>query len=124
VLQLDGPVFHGQLDWTIVAFDPTTDAETCIRVGDRLVRQDATITVQQWTAGKAPSLKRTKPAKDRNRIVHTTAALDTLSKIAKHYMGDDKPKTIASIIKLNKGLRSKHRKLYPPSVAIVLPPKG
>lgn len=122
VLQLDGSVFHKGTDWTIISLEPANTPEGCIRVGDRLVRQDATITVQQWRDPRARTLQRTAPAKDRNRVVHVTAALNTLKKLAKHYLHD--AKRWKDIAKLNKGLNDPDRHLKLGTTVIVPPAKG
>jgi hypothetical protein len=83
-VQLAGPVDHKEMDWTIVGLD--IDPASTRRRGHKMVRQDVTITVQQWLNPDArAALDRTTRAKDAPRRAFFTASMNTVKKVAKHY---------------------------------------
>lgn len=115
VLRLAGPVDHKELQWVIVGLE--IDAESTKRRGHKMVRQQATITVQQWPGVKElTELKTTKAALDRPRKILTTADMNTPKKIAKRY-----GVSVKRLQELNLGLGDPDRKL-PAKTEIWLPP--
>lgn len=115
VLRLAGPVDHKELDWTIVSLD--IDPATTKRRGHRMVRQSCVITVQQWPGAVTEDTLSTRaPARDRERKVKTTAGMNTVKKIAKHYRVKWQ-----AIRDLNKGLGDPDRHL-PVGTSVWIPP--
>jgi hypothetical protein len=118
-LQIAGPVDHPDVRWVITGFEP--DAATTKRRGSKLVRQNVLITLSQWIDIKAERLVRSKtPAKDKPRQVVTTAAINTMHKLAKQYLGSSR--RWQEIAKLNKGLHDPDRHIHP-NTKIAMPPR-
>jgi hypothetical protein len=118
-LRIAGPVDHRGYDWVIVGFAP--DEASTKRRGSVMVRQNVLVTLGQWVDIKAESkLKSAKPAKDKPRSITTGGQVNTLKRIAKHYLHD--AKRWKEIAKLNKGLHDPDRRI-PPNTKVWIPPK-
>jgi hypothetical protein len=119
VLTINGPVDHQTTRWVISGFAP--DQASTKRRGSRMVRQDVLITLSEWVDVNAEkALRRGKPAKDKPRTVITTSGLNTLRKLAKHYLGNGR--RWKEIAKLNHGLHSPDRHIAP-NTKVRVPPK-